>query len=339
MTPLESLERAVLGDLDTERGGIGWWHPQMDWKDAALVGDYLLGSVGGTDEAVRHSAHEAERHKKRLTADTHWLRTVWANGTTIPSRSSMEAEREADLEISAEAVVYHACQALDRLAAAIVIVAGVDTDPVRADWKTVETLEADLSKDSKRSVFATSTEGRHLQGEALGLVARSDEFGPTDWLPWLRRTRSTNTHRAQKVKMLLLAGSQRRGNMRIVRANYRQPEWHDIEALARHDPDPAEIFVLNDSDVLLKGLASSTQAFIEAIAVKLLDVWTARREAPNLVLQPATPWRNRDASLRFEGYGKPADVHSKGSVHVHPDVARRLQASMTLDHRRGRWSG
>lgn len=339
MSPLGALEQAVLDDLDTDLGGVGWWHPALDWKDATLIGDYLLGSISGADEALRHASYESDRHGKMLTADTTWLRSFWRSGGTIPVREGRDEERSLDLQISLEAVLYHLCQALDRIAAAILIVAGIKEDPLRAEWKSIEDLQTALVQNGATAKFADTEQGRALQAALLTMAVTFGDHGPKDWLPWLRRARSTQTHRAQKAKMLLTAGSMLRGDLRILHLQYRQPEWHDIEALAQPSSDPATIFILNESSVLLAGLVASTQSLVDALAEEMLTLWTARREAPDLVPVPSTYWRVRESALLFEGYGKPVRTHTTGKVHVHPDLAKRLSASMTLDHRRDRWRG
>ncbi|WP_420111323.1 hypothetical protein [Pseudactinotalea sp.] len=334
-TALRALLDEIHSDLDDDRGGIGWWHlyEETDWDEVVVVSDYLYGSVRGVGVAIEAARREAERHRELLTAENFWLRSEWkrAGSTFIVRRRPAEVRRTRDIQISAEGAIFHLVQALDRMAAAAVVVSSVAVDPVRADWGMLDGIAADFPT-VRPARFASDSSGQRLQKAVMAAVQSADDHGPTDWLPWLLRTRNTQAHRAEKVGFQLLVGKSL-NDYRIVHAMYRQPEWHDLEAMAK----TAELYdtVLDrESEAIIAGLTESTSAFCDALASSLLEVWLARRSTPTLLPQPVGVWRRKakEPSLRFEGYGSPVRISQKGgAMHVSPIDGKRLRAAQVLD--------
>jgi hypothetical protein len=96
-------------------------------------------------------------------------------------------------------------QALDRLAAAVVIIGGFEVkDAVGVDWRNIETIAEDLAKGStKQRLQPPGSKGRAAQEALVAPVQNWPPFGPTDWLPWMRDTRNGMTHRAGGRKMMV----------------------------------------------------------------------------------------------------------------------------------------
>jgi hypothetical protein len=118
------------------------------------------------------------------------------------SRSEHEQRRERRIYASAEHCLAHLVQALDRLSATIVIVAGLKIPALKMGWPALARYAGD--PDPKGSVFdAPTEEGVVLQRHLVGLALTWPDHGPSDWLPWLLETRNAMTHRGLSTRMLL----------------------------------------------------------------------------------------------------------------------------------------
>jgi hypothetical protein len=337
MTPeaIIRLEHAIEHDLDEPIGGIRWWATHLDGIPRVTQADYLVTSVRGVRFALRAANHESARHREAIEADAAWAREWWdANGlNTAPQRDMPARRRELDVQNSYEATVVHLGQALDRLAAAIVLVAGLPENARTVHWGTIHTRALALAR-------STATGPAHdLQVRAVEGVLDLDAHGPKDWLPWLRGTRNTYVHRAVRDQMLVLTGDADKGDNRIVRAAYRQPEFHTVEAIGPSMARPAETFIIQDSEKLLGGLVHSTESLVRTVVAALLEVWLARRADPDLIPQPDEAWpaRKREPALKFDGYGSGVPWKAGDVIDLHARDRVRFEAAGLMIGQRPHW--
>lgn len=357
--PLNALSELVLGDFTVDAGGVHWWAGHLDGRRLTVLSNVLVDAINGTVEAVLDASLAAAEHREMLYADNTWLRQTATrlHKTGVRSeeeylkawmRGPKERRRERRLEAAAHDAMGHMVQALDRVAAAIAIVAASPVEIRRIDWGR---LNADLVRPAKKQTDSKKLEplgttGRQLQDDMLLRVLDHPKFGPRDWLDWLRDTRNAATHRGDRVKYMLVAGEvSGRKPLHLVRAMPAQPQLTDVEALARAPEgrgDIAELLVIKHSDAMVDGLLQSTTNLVTHLAEGLTDTYLQRRDDPKLLIQRGAQWEDLGGSTprrEFPGYGPYPDVRLQGSMRVNPINALRIECAHIVDGEREAWWG
>jgi hypothetical protein len=234
----------LVDDLDTDAGGLKPWVGHTDGPRLALLSDYLIQCGGGAGEALLDAALAVEEHTQQLTADNTWSVQRQRALTERPdlsesqvmaamwSRNEHEQRRERRIYASAEHCLAHLVQALDRLSATIVIVAGLKIPALKMGWPALARYAGD--PDPKGRVFdAPTEEGVLLQRHLVGLALTWPDHGPSDWLPWLLETRNAMTHRGLSTRMLVSLSERGGGYAGMLRAFYAQPFLSDMQSMAQ----------------------------------------------------------------------------------------------------------
>jgi hypothetical protein len=215
---LASLATVITDDLNEDTGGVGWWDGQLDWRRVVLLSDYLIQSVEGAATPLSQASYAAHEHRSVQQAlDFAAVKKLRANQMPYEGRSAHERSQTVRREMTLEQVLYHLCQCLDRLAAAVHIIGAINSkDVAKADWSNVELVLEDLAAPTSKAVnvrastrdrlMPAGSQGRGLQHALLEPATAVDRFGPPDWLLWLRETRNAATHRAETTTLLLLRG-------------------------------------------------------------------------------------------------------------------------------------
>lgn len=350
---LNAFSNQLVDDLDADAGGLRPWVGHTDGPRLALLSDYLIQCVVGASEALLDAALAVEEHTQQLTADNTWSiqrqRAVsqqpGASGSQIMaamwSRNEHEQRRERRIYASAEHCLAHLVQALDRLSAAVVIVAGLKIPALKMGWPALARYAEE--PDPKAKVFdAPTKEGVVLQRHLVGLALTWPDHGPTDWLPWLLETRNAMTHRGLSTRFVLGLSERGGGYAGMLRAFYAQPSLSDMQSMAQTGRTRKEFFgqhiIARHSNVVLAGLVSSTSDLVAAITVELVAAWGRRREDPGLVIQPGRQWNlEAGASFGFPGYGQEPRI-AADTLRVHPTYAKRLTAAKVLDGHERFWT-
>ncbi|WP_156023160.1 hypothetical protein [Terracoccus sp. 273MFTsu3.1] len=353
---LVHVGRLVFDDLDEQRGGVGWWHEMLDWKRIVLLSDYLLQSIDGSVTSLARASYAAVEHRGIQNAmDYEIVKKIRAGLMPYPDQTPTERKQQLRREMTIEQVLYHLCQCLDRLAAAVLIVGAVNVrNVVKADWSTVENVletpdgpkpGSGLRAASKAPLMPTGTPGRALQDALLEPVRDTNLFGPRDWLPWMRETRNAATHRADSTKMLLLKG-QPGSPEGLHRGLPRVPKLSDVETFV-HAPTSGraleKVVLAKGTPATLEGLTESTASLAAALADSMAECWLNWKASPPSLTAPGQQWRviEPPPPLHFEGYGPNVNVllGPGAEVRVHPSTGKRLRAALILDAAGGqnRW--
>jgi hypothetical protein len=257
------------------------------------------------------------------------------------SRSEHEQRRERRIYASAEHCLAHLVQALDRLSATIVIVAGLKIPALKMGWPALARYAGD--PDPKGRVFdAPTEEGVVLQRHLVGLALTWPDHGPSDWLPWLLETRNAMTHRGLSTRMLLSLSERGGGYAGMLRAFYAQPFLSDIQSMAQTGRTRMVFLgghvIARHSNEVLAGLVSSTSDLVAAITLELIGAWGRRREDPALIIQSGKQWNLETGDpLGFPGYGQQPRI-AGNTMRVHPTLAKRLTAAKVLDGHEEFWT-
>jgi hypothetical protein len=200
----ERLGTAVQDDLSAELGGVRWWDGQLDWKRRVILSNCLLSSIDGVRDALSNAALEARTHREQVHADNVWLSARWrevaksstANADFIAASARGKAERRRDrrIEMSTEHCLVHLVQALDRVAAALVIIGAVEQPVLPVDWHALNKARNCARYGNDTPLLAPlDSSGRGWQREMFAVADEHLAHGPTGWLPWLLQARHTYT--------------------------------------------------------------------------------------------------------------------------------------------------
>ncbi|WP_394217026.1 hypothetical protein [Brachybacterium vulturis] len=352
---LDELNTEISADLDEEAGGIGWWNGHVGWKVSAQLGEYLLASCTGVADSLKEASLAIEEHR-RTEHGLNFARATRAR--KIAGRASSFDERIAALGGSTESelrrediqkiwagqALVSLAQVLDRLAAVVLVVAGVKVDVLRTDWGELSKLAAraprsGVSQGIRQGVFAdVGTPGRDRQNALLEIVASSEDHGPEDWLEWLLMSRNSYVHRAPRMNFHAMIVDKKRpaGTISPLHA---QPDWADIEAMLGASRNGLEAMFLKPApQSIFDGLRDSVSSLAVAVVQAVRDLWIERRADPSLIIQHGGTWRPLDKAsvLQFPGYGPAAPTASK-EVAVHPSSIRRIRAARLMGDQVGEW--
>jgi hypothetical protein len=338
--PLDAFRSQLVGELDEQNGSFPWWAGHCDWKTLALLSDYLIHSIRGVDEALLAASLSAKTHREMAFSDGEAHKQAWREGR-IPFPLNAQGRRRAlMITHSAESCFFHLGQALDRLAAAVLIVGGFEEkDVVKADWGDIEEIAEDFARGStKQRLQPLASRGRAAQDALVAPVQNWAPFGPTDWLPWMRDTRHGMTHRAGAKKMMVATTDNQ-----LARLFYRQPRWSELQSLVFGAQPPKspfwDAFIGSASQDVLDGLCESVAKLIEAVTKAMVVCWNARAAEPQMIIQHGKQWPIVEPTgpiWNFPGYGTPVTPAGR-ELKLHPSEARRWQAARVLDDRRNDW--
>lgn len=350
---LRRLSQRVLDDVDESAGGVAWWDGQVDFRRRVVLSEYLIDSLNGAAEALLDAALAAQDHREHHYADDTWMVQQWrrVSESTGPQdadflaalrRGPSELRRERRIESAATHAVSHAMRVLDCLAAAFMIIGAIPVSVRLTDWGSVEKLaHRAIHGSTSQTLEQLGRQGRALQDALFAVVLAWEDYGPPDWLPWLRSTRNGRIHRAGRVHWLLLHGSKKRpeGLLRPFPPN---PDLTDVELLSRAPAGNRNALeslrIVRRAPDVVDGAIASMTAFCTALSTALEACWDARREDPSALCQRGAQWQDleRVTVLKFPGYGPEPDLIGD-RMHVGEALAKRLRAAHVMGGDRGRW--
>lgn len=365
---LDEFTNLLADELDTQNGGFRWWREFTDWKTITMLSDYLLQSLGGTSEAIKSASLKADVHRQASFDEDEIYQKALAEFNASRSQdrelflnalmnAPQARRRSLTITESAEACLFHLGQTLDRLAAAVIIVGGFGfKDVANAYWtdlvKFAEQLDPQAppnpspppagSRQAIREALIAPIEppgspGRLAQEALVAPVLGWQQFGPADWLPWMRDARHGLTHRSPAAKFNVAVGD------RLTRLFYRQPRWSEIQALVFGSKPPNrpifDTFILSASSDVLDGLCDSTAQLVEALADAMKTCWAVRRANPEMIAQSGRQWRKVDPEddiFQFPGYGDNVTLDSR-EIRLGTVDSKRWVAARIHDKHRRQW--
>lgn len=250
-------------------------------------------------------------------------------------------EREVEMLAAADDCLVHLVQGLDRLAVCIAVTGALRVKLLTLDWSELAELAEDgIGKGHE--LFHQSTPGQAEQQALLTLVKDEPaKRGPTDWLPWLLRARSTVIHRPPKIWLVLVTDDGRRRPTGLSRPFHRQPGWPEMEAwLSSRGGGVFEIILNDEPASTLDGLTGSVCGLVTVLAKQCSSLVLTRRADPSLLVQSGRQWADHfdKPLLNFPGYGKPPKARVDNvQVHVSPDTGVRMRAFRMLDAQAQEW--
>lgn len=363
--PLLAFYDRLIAELDEDAGAFPLWSGGSDWRTLALIADYLLQAVRGTAVAIDNAALAAIDHRQAVYSSNAAARMAWAKRRETGREAylwavagSPSARRKSQkIEVSLEHCFFHMGQALDRLAAAVLIVGGFGGSVADAYYSTLEGLyratQANKPKPNTvapdKSIAPYGSRARELQTALLEPMSHVDQHGPDGWLVWLRDTRNALTHRPLGTTVTHV---ERDGT--LVRPLYREPKFSEIQSVVaatrrtrgqpRKRPGAVMKASLLDrrSDDILDGLFGSLCEYAAAFACSMDQCWTARKADPAAIIQHGTQWPQIMPPLNgpaFDGdaYGDPIRFERDEHVVMHPATTKRFKAARTTDDLIAQW--
>ena len=191
-----TLHEELIGDLDPDKLGVGWWAPHPDEARRMLISDHLLQCALSIQinlvEAKLHflELEDAWRQRSDLFSDSVDMRS----GKIFLRRPPVVSPRdELPLKLSAlhTAGFFRALGGtLDCLGATII---GVSALPVAI-------LTSDLKRARQAFPSDPCTEGAALQLNLSKTLERAiGSFGPPGWLEWATDFRNMLVHRGRRA--------------------------------------------------------------------------------------------------------------------------------------------
>lgn len=339
---LDVFAARLVGELDDTHGGFTWWIGPADWKTRALLADYLIQSVYGVQDALLSASFAAKTHRQAVFAENDAFRRAAAEETSPFPLNAQWRRRALTITQSAESCFFHLGQALDRLAAAVIIVGGFEiSNVVKADWGWLDEIATDFAKGSARQRYQTpGTDGRAVQQALIAPVQNCEQYGPTDWLQWMRNTRNSLAHRGSAKKFVVPIAP----DNRLVRLAYRQPMWSEVQSLVFGARPPRKPFhdalIPTASDDLLESLCESVTALVVAVTNAMDSCCNARAADPQMIVVTAKQWEvvePTEPMSNFPGYGEPVTITASETGAMNTLDGRRLEAARVMDKRRADW--
>lgn len=350
-----NLMNEIQDDLDIDQGGIIWWRGYVGWKVSAELGEYLLSACSGVAEAMIKASLAVKEHGEVSFARDDALVRAWRQigerGGSLDEmlgahRTLGDAgqRREDRIDAWSEQTIVSLAQALDRAAAVVIIVAGINQNVIRTDWGKLESLAIKAPNNGPHQGLThgkladAGTDGRERQNAVLSYVSSASDHGPTDWLPWLIKQRNTMVHRAPRLVLQQMIGSRRQATG-IIKPFPRQPDWVGTRAMIEASKTGLGSMSLDSAPQnVLEGLRGSVSTLLTALLEQSRELWLSRRADPSLIIQPGSSWNplSKTAVLDFPGYGDPAPAQTS-EIYLHPSLARRLRAARLTDEQVHLW--
>jgi hypothetical protein len=333
--PLLGLGQQVLGDLDTEEGGITWWSDSLDAPRRILIADYLIELSGSCEANLVEAVMHLERVKQDWFAAGHDFQEA---SRSLRGQKSLfpRTERAENREVEATAHVAGFFRAigsvLDNVAGLVVGVAGLRVKLVRADFTDLQ-----LSADIPKGALAEGHAGRSEQLALVGAVRASIETFPDGWDRWAIDMRNTLVHRARRLTWQL---SDPRRPDQFMRPLPTNPGQTDIESMARHGLLGADALHEHAADTM-SGVLAATSRLVQQTASAAVQLWDRRRRSPSLIKQPREQWpvlrQGRETGFTGWNPGLMPQFGHGGALVVHPDRGTRLRSAKVMDDHRASW--
>lgn len=333
------LYNEIYNDLDDTIFGVRWWATHPGTTRRILISHYVVECI----RSIETNLIEASLHRLEVVDYCGRESDFLANSVSMdPSgKISVRMPRRA----TPEEDLPHRIAALHLIGFFRALVGALDC--VGAAIVTVLALPVDLRVSSlRRAQDALKRAAAPLQvhfREKLDQIIVAE--GPTGWLEWMIDFRNMVVHRGRRWHMneLLprperLFGPDGRVILRMMVVEHlpSDPDRSQVEALV----DPTRTAVLTeDAAVTMRGVLGSSLKLIEEVAGELVEVWTARRRDPALLIQPREQWPNGLCveSTGFAGY-RPGSFPYDPDLWVgNPDLARQFRTAALADDLRARW--
>jgi hypothetical protein len=337
-----TLHEELIGDLDPDKLGVGWWAPYPDEARRMLISDHLLQCALSIQinlvEAKLHflELEDAWRQRSDLFSDSVDMRS----GKIFLRRPPVVSPRdELPLKLSAlhTAGFFRALGGtLDCLGATII---GVSALPVAI-------LTSDLKRARQAFPSDPGTEGAALQLNLSKTLERAiGSFGPPGWLEWATDFRNMLVHRGRRADIgeflpepspILDSRGRTIIRTRTIQRLPRDPGRSEIEVLLHR----ANALVLTEqARDTLEGLLDTTIKLLNDVVGELLILWRTRRANPELLAQPREQWLGGPSaeSTGFEGYKPGSYDYNPGALIAAPGLITRLRAAALSDQQRYRW--
>jgi hypothetical protein len=341
---VRTLADQVLGDLDAQLHGIGWWAPHLDDKRRIFLSDYLVQLMWSFPQNLVEAAlhlFEVETNHERVCDQIKHAVGPDLKVRMAPKTSLRELLPGRLVDLHAAGVFRALGSALDTLAGIVVAVGAFEQ----------KIITMDFDKLFKKAI--PTSPGGQLQGRIKTVVEDSVRAaGPPGWLGWTTEYRNMLVHRGRRLQLgslvpdagpsvLNASGTpilRARGIMHLAR----DPNNSDLQAFFGATSQPSRLSnVLEEDGVRSLGSALEAVVFVaRRVSDVLLEVWQARRTAPNLLLQPRSQWP--DLSIHpdaFAGFTPGSVPVAPTSLTASPNMVLRLRAAAVESSLRAKWLG
>lgn len=339
------LFNEIFQDLDERSYGVGWWAPHPGTSRRILISDYFLQCVA----SVRTNLVEAKLHLHETLdyrdQESGFITKAFKMGrkeklpADLPPRLSAFDDLPRWMAQLHEIGFFRAIAgALDCMGATVVGVVGLPLSILKANLAKARKELGRLSKPK--------TDGEHLQAEFARLLAcKIQSAGPKGWLNWATDFRNMVVHRGRRLQLVQLLpketqvlGPDGRPVWRIRAALQlpQEPHLSDVEMFLHTASPPV---LTEDAERTLTGLFGTAVRFINETSSELLKVWKARRNRPDLVVQPKQQWPG-DPSVRssdFPGYNPGTVEYNPAQFKIDKLTFRRLMAAALLNDAPAKW--
>ncbi len=353
-TAADRFTTEVDNDIDySAHGGVRWWKNSLGKDNAGLLTSYLDALVKGVTQSIDDaifSIDEFAESQKRWNYTASQLMTAgqkWNLDFLRSTYGNPKLERRTRLmTMHSEQCLSNLVTAQDRIGALALIVAGWDfkRDTVlKAAWNQFagaakKLNPAELSAGSTPKAITKDPDVSAALLKLAYIPEHSDDYGPCEWLKWLRETRNSQIHRARSLRPVLHEEN-RDGSYFYHNVFWKDPSRFFIQSLASRDQPYRKkerglysLLLVRDPVEVMQGLYESTCAMLSDLFIHLTGLWVARRKAPGAVPQPLSQWPDLGSKVSwcFDGYGRELKVRP-GTVVLNPSDSRLLRVAGVFD--------
>lgn len=336
-----ALAEEIANDLDPVRHGVGWWAPHPGTSRRILISDqlYVCATTIETNiveaklhlfEALHANDQEEARLRDAVTLSPAGVRFTLPESTR-PADDLPDRLRSLHIVGMARALA----STLDCIGAVMIGVLALPT-PI---------LKSDLARATK-ALEKLGAGAAPAQANARTRIAEAfAAAGPQGWETWVDQYRNMLVHRGRRLHTATLITKQvfihtPRGDIvapqNIVPLLPNAPGKSEVQAFR---DGGTERFLLTESGwATLEGALGSTLFVSERVAAVLREVWTERRNNPQLLTQPAAQWPDvAGEPASFDGYEPGTIPVEPTQMTVNPMFAKRLLAASLDNASRPAW--
>jgi hypothetical protein len=329
---LIALAQQVSCDMEAGEGVARW---DLDHARSILIGDYLIGLTESVEANLTQAAMHLARARELWTADSFAtstsMRIASARGQGIPGKpSENDSNRRVEANGHVAGFFRASGSALDNVGGIVVGIVGLQAPIVQASWTHLK-----LSKALPTGP-APEGAGRDLQVAVVDAIRAALTTGPDGWSEWTVDLRHTLVHRASRLAMYILDPRQPDGFLRPLPLHPAQTQAESMARTGKLGLDVVPEHGADTMDTILNCLIE----VVSDTAASCVSAWQARRESPDLILQPLQQWP-RLAQGRESTFGGARPVKlpkmAQGTMMMNPTTLARMKAAQLLDSNRSTW--
>ena len=343
---LGRLEAVVLKDLSVGPPyGIWWWEDRIPTGHRIAISDQLYSCIQSISQNLIESQLHWLEFLDWMERANQLISVSYDSGEPILCRPSnriaLEFLTPRVKSMHEVSVIRSLCSSLDCVAGAIIAIAALDMNVLKADFLKVKNKLKKLNESRIDELNFTKKMQASLAKQFHEIIESS---GPQGWVEWMLHYRNMVAHRGRRITfgqfIRINEGNSpdSSGIFRWINHLPIDPSRSDIEVLSSQESLGGSLLE-EDSTTTIKGLIESTISLTESTSDILLRIWIERRKNPSETVQPRSQWGSTSQRVGFLGYRPKKYKVPRDDTRIlaNPVLAKRLHAASLDDGSRSKW--